>query len=195
MSYGDGPFDPVHTASTPEVADRLVTEGHVPRSAAVAYETMFAMSDTYFEARQCLAGVSGQNLMGLAPRLATTQDDRPIAEKTSAEWVRTRKSLSSEAENAAALAFIMDGALSFLPLNLDHKGFMDAGPCSTLDFALRLFVPRVEMGAWHLRERRTVAAGGGRTFSEGRIWDEKGVMVGSMTQSCILRPLAKDAKL
>lgn len=188
MSYGGGPLDPEHTAAAPEVAERLVREGHIPRRAADAHKTMFAMAESFFETRQCTDGVSGQNLMGLAKGLETTQDHRPIYERTSAEWMRARMPLADEAENSAALAFIMDGALSFLPLNLDHKDFGDAGACSTLDFALRVMRPGLDMRGWHMRERRTIAAAVGRSYSESRLWDERGRMVAVMTQSCIIRP-------
>ncbi|KAK5955806.1 hypothetical protein OHC33_003447 [Knufia fluminis] len=188
MGYGVGPMDPTHTAPTIEVAERLVRDGHISREAAEANGKMFAMAESFFETRQCTDGVSGQNLMGLAKDLTTTQDDRHITDKTSAEWLRTRTPLANEAENCAALAFIMDGALSFLPLNLDHKNFGDSGACSTLDFALRVMRPGVRMDGWHFRERRTVAAAAGRSYSESRLWDEGGGMVAVMTQSCIIRP-------
>ena len=88
----------------------------------------------------------------------------------------------------AALAFLMDGALSFLPLNLDKKNFVDAGACSTLEFALRIMVPGIRADEWHLRERRTMAAAVGRSYAEGRLFDEQGNVVAVETQSCIIRP-------
>src|SRR4051812_11733617 len=96
--------------------------------------------------------------MGAAKHVKTTQDHLSMTEKTSAEWLRTRTPLKDEHENIAALTFIMDGALSFLPLNHDHKNFDDAGPCSTLDFALRVMRPGIQMNRWHLRERKAIAA-------------------------------------
>jgi len=150
--------------------------------------TNLSQAESYYETRMCTAGVGGQNLMGLAKDLKTTQEDRAITDRTSAEWVRMRTHLASEAENCAALAFLMDGALSFLPLNHDHMDFADAGACSTLDFALRVMRPGVEMGEWHLRERKTIAAAVGRSYGESRLWNEQGEMVCVMTQSCIIRP-------
>lgn len=142
----------------------------------------------------CTAGVSGQNLMGLAKDLKTTQEDRAITDRTSAEWVRMRMKLATEAENCGALAFLMDGALSFLPLNLDHKDFADVSACSTLDFALRVMRPGIDMREWHLRERKTIAAAVGRSYAESRLWNEQGDMICVMTQSCIVRP-APDRKV
>lgn len=87
----------------------------------------------------------------------------------------------------------MDGGLSTLPLTFDHMFLEDAGACSTLDFALRIFSNDVRFDQWHLREMRTHTGGNGRTYSEGTLWDEKGNMVCSMTQQNILR--VKPARL
>ena len=73
---------------------------------------------------------------------------------------------------------------------LSHNGMFldDAGACSTLDFSLRVMVERLDLGKWHLRELRTNAGGGARTFSECDVWDEAGRLVASMSQQCVLRP-------
>ncbi|KAJ8606466.1 hypothetical protein MRB53_040925 [Persea americana] len=118
--YGTGPTDPETTASYPELADRLVKLGHLDKKLAAANKKMFAMAEAFFQTRHCLDGVAGQNLMGYAKQVKTTQAHLPITERTSAEWLKTREPLRDEAENAAALAFIMDGGLSFLPLNLNN---------------------------------------------------------------------------
>ncbi|KAJ9662932.1 hypothetical protein H2198_001160 [Neophaeococcomyces mojaviensis] len=188
------PFDPATTASSEEVLDRLVATGHISEAKAAAYRKMFGLGSDFFELRQCTLGVSGQNLNGLAKQLVTTQDHLPMTEKSSAEWQRAKDPLATEAQNMAALAFLMDGALSFLPLVNDHKMFEDAGACSTLDFALRVMRPAVDMHGWHLRERKTVAAAAGRTFGESRLWDQQGNLVAVETQACILRPLAAKVK-
>lgn len=187
--HAQGPMDPAHTATNEEIARDLLARGEITPAQADANRIMFAMSEAYYETRPCLAGVSGQNLMGLAKHIRTTQDHLPMPDKTSAEWIRTRAALPSESAQMAALAFIMDAALSFLPLNHDHKNFADAGACSTLDFALRVMTHDVDLRRWHVRERRTVQAGIGRTYGESRIWDQKGRLVGVETQTCILRPL------
>lgn len=183
------------TASNDEVREKLVKDGHVAKEVAAAGKKMFAMMDSFFETRQCLAGISGQNLLGLAKHITTLQHDRPLPDRTSAEWYRLRVPLGSEAESAAALAFLMDAALSFLPLNLDKKNFEDAGVCSTLDFALRIMVPGFELHKWHLRERRTIAAAVGRSYSEGRFWDESGRLVCVANQTSIIRPVPHRARM
>lgn len=194
ISYGEGPTDSKHTADMFEVAETLVRKGDLSRPVAEKHQKIFAMTDALFETRQCVDGVSGQNLMGVAKQVKTTQDHLNMTEKTSAEWLKTRALLKDEHENMAALAFIMDGALSFLPLNNDHKNLEDAGPCTTLDFALRVMRPGIKMDRWHLRERKAIAAAVGRTYAESRLWDEEGNLVAIESQSCILRPPGKAKK-
>lgn len=191
--YAKGPTDPEATANYMELADRLVKQGYLPREAVEAQKTMFAMAEAFFETRQCLDGVSGQNLMGYAKHVKTNQAHLPVTDRTSAEYIRTRQRLDDEAENAAALTFLMDGGLSFLPLNLNNMNFGDAGACSTLDFALRIMTPNLAMHKWHMRERRTVGAAVGRSYSEARLWDEDGNLVAIESQNCIIRPRPKSA--
>lgn len=187
----NGPTHPTQTRSPVEILQRLQDNGDITRAHADGFRAMFRMSEHYIDTRACVAGVAAHNLHGLAARVSTPQDDLPVPAKTSYEWVRTRSpAMSDQALQVTALSFIMDQALSFLPLNHTHRGFPDAGACSTLEFALRVFTPDVRIDQWHLRERRTVVANAARTFSEGRLWDEKGRMVCSMTQACILRPPA-----
>ena len=111
-----GPMDAQRTATNGEVIERLVRAGAVTQVEAEAHKRQFAMAEAFFETRQCLAGVSAQNLMGVAKHVRTTQAHLPVYERTSAEWLRCKTSFGTAAENAAALAFIMDGALSFLPI-------------------------------------------------------------------------------
>ncbi|KAH8648561.1 thioesterase-like superfamily-domain-containing protein [Xylariales sp. PMI_506] len=187
---------PVHSYSGPEASRAMeklnadaVAEGKLSAEAAAANVESFATQVEFFDARLTPEGVAGQTSGGIVFNAATTQDHLPITAKGTGDWVRTRVPLGpSHGERAAALAFLMDGALSFTPLQHNHMWFGDAGACSTLDFALRVFVPDVDISQWHLRERTTSAAGYGRTYSEARLWDEQGTLVSSMTQQCILRP-------
>jgi acyl-CoA thioesterase len=95
----------------------------------------------------------------------------------------------------ASLGFLMDGMLSFLPLIHNHLSFDDVAACSTLDFALRVFSPRIDMNHWHLREVISHHAGHGRSYSESRLWDEQGSLVASMTQQAIIRVPVESAKI
>ncbi|EXJ77307.1 hypothetical protein A1O3_10465 [Capronia epimyces CBS 606.96] len=151
-------------------------------------KALFSLGAMFFESRLCPDGVSAQNLLGVAIKVVTTQDHLPITSKSSADWCRTRKPLSSQAEQLAGLAFLIDGALSFVPLMHDHKFLDDAAACSSLDFALRIFADDFDLNTWHLKEYTTTIANGGLTYSEGGLWDAHGAMVASMTQHNILRP-------
>jgi acyl-CoA thioesterase len=83
---------------------------------------------------------------------------------------------------------MMDGFLSFLPLAHNRMFLDDAAACSSLDFALRLFVVDLKVDDWNLREMKTVCGGNGRTYTEGRLWDQQGKLIASMTQQAVLRP-------
>lgn len=158
-----------------------------PHSAAAAARSKF---EACLEMRYCPEGMAGQNFMGMVASHPTDQDDLPVTERVSAEWVRTRAALTSAGEKAAAHAFLMDG-LPFTVVAHNKLWLADIAASLTLDFALRVFVPEVDLTGWHLRERKTIAAGLGRAYSEARLWDEQGNLVACMTQQSILRPKAK----
>ncbi|CAM1501478.1 Fc.00g034620.m01.CDS01 [Cosmosporella sp. VM-42] len=174
--------------------ESLKDRGDVTGAQVQAFKQSFGVSADFFETRYCVNGVSSQNLAGSAKDVPTTQDNRPITAKTSVEWQRTKQALDSAGGNLAALAFLMDGALSFLPLTHNHLWFEDTAACSSLDFAFRVFTTDVKLDSWHLREKVTSRGGGGRTYSEGRLWDEQGNLVASMSQQSILRMKKDSAK-
>lgn len=187
-----GPYSgPEQCVGLREAREAAVAQGRITAAAAEQFRIGFEMMEMFFDNRGCPEGISAQNLSGYLKTAQTTQDDRPITKKTSADWVRMRRPLPTRSERAAAVAFLIDGAVSFTPLGHNHMWFEDSAACSTLDFALRLFALDIDLHAWHLRERATTAAAHGRTYSESRLWDEHGAMVASMTQQCILRPPAK----
>jgi acyl-CoA thioesterase len=102
--------------------------------------------------------------------------------------------LPNEMENVACLAFLMDGAIAFAPLSFSGMFLDDSAATSSLEFSLRLFRRGSELdlgGKWWLREIGTVVGAEGRTYSEGRLFDEGGVCVASMTQQSICRPKGK----
>jgi acyl-CoA thioesterase len=86
------------------------------------------------------------------------------------------------------LAFALDGAISFIPLILSQHFLTDVAACSSPDFALRFHTDVPDATRWHLREMRTVVGDYGRTYNEARIWNETGMLVGTMNQQGILRP-------
>ncbi|KAK7966961.1 uncharacterized protein PG986_001238 [Apiospora aurea] len=166
----------------------LTTVLSAAEEAAVARSRdVFGLNERFLETRPCRGGVAAQNLNGILKARPTTQDALPLADRTSAEWVRNKTPLESPADHAAALAFCLDGGLSFVPLTHDHGWLTDVAACSSLDFALRAMAPRPDFNRWHLRERRTIAGGAGRTYSEGRMWREEGNLVSVMSQQSIMR--------
>jgi len=179
------PFDDLPSGR--ESYQNLVDQGIVKQEVYDLQRRMFAMMDKYFDAKYPPEGMMFQLMNGMIKR-PTTQDHMPITEKTSADYFRAKHKLETWQDQAAGLGFIMDGALSFVPLTHSTMSLADAGACSSLDFALRLFVNDVDINEWHFREYRTVTGGNGRTYSESRLWDAKGRMVANMTQQSILRP-------
>ncbi|KAF7560226.1 hypothetical protein G7046_g3936 [Stylonectria norvegica] len=168
--------------------EALEARGSVAKSESKQFSAAFGILDEYFETRVCTNGVSSQNLSGAAKNTVTTQDHRHITAKETADWQKTKAALISRSENFAVLAFVMDGGLSFLPLSHGHLWFDDVAACSTLDFSLRIFTADVKMDEWKLKEKTTSRGGAGRTYTEGRLWDERGHLVASMTQQSIMRP-------
>lgn len=188
------PKDQLKTAERSDLVRGALKKGQITQTAADIQLKDWNTIDELFEIRHCLDGVTGQNVYGLAPNVVTTQDHLPIYDKRSGEWFRAREPLDSEAEHIAALAFAMDGGISFVPLQHDHRDLRDVGSWSTLDFALRVFLPEVKIDSWLQRERRTIAAHGAKTYSELRVWNESGSMVVVMTQVSITRPSKRVSK-
>ncbi|POS74124.1 hypothetical protein DHEL01_v207489 [Diaporthe helianthi] len=196
LSYSAPPSIPFtgpgESSTARALAERAVSKGLMAQELFDQYAFTFSMIDQYFDTRTCAQGLDGQNVMGMLGSQPTDQDHLPLTERISGDWAKTKEALTSAGEKNAALSFLMDGGLSFLPLWHEKLWFDDAGACSTLDFALRLLAPDVDLSNWHLRERKTIAGGFGRSYSESRLWDEEGNLVACMTQQCILRPKPQD---
>lgn len=187
--YGKDANDRNSSLPTSTILEQAEKSGLITAAAVAGFKTMHNMLDNYFETNHCLAGVSGQNALGLAKEAVTSLDHLPVQDKVSAEWTRSREQLVTHEEKTAALGFTMDAGLSFLPLTFEHMYLDDASACSTLEFSLRIIVSDVDISQWCLRERKTIAAAAGRTYSESRLWQDGG-LVAIMTQTSILRPLA-----
>ncbi|KAI0171543.1 thioesterase-like superfamily-domain-containing protein [Pestalotiopsis sp. NC0098] len=185
---------PEKSRSFEKLALEAVSRGQLDAKVAAQVIKSFSLGDAFFDTRLCPEGVSGQNVMGANKQQQTTQDHLDITDKTSGDWSRTRAPLETRDERVAAVAFLLDGGLSFLPLGHSNMWLDDSAACSSLDFALRLFASDIDLSSWHLRERRTTAGGLGRTYTEGRLWDENGKLVASMTQQSIMRPPREKTK-
>ncbi|KAE8374390.1 thioesterase-like superfamily-domain-containing protein [Aspergillus bertholletiae] len=159
------------------------------------FTKLFGLSRNLYEGRPCPEGITSQNLMGLLKSVKSNQDDLPVTKKSSADWLRVKHPLPTEGEQMAGLGFMMDGLLSFLPLVHNHLFFDDVDACSSLDFALRIYSPCIKLDDWHLREVTSSRAGHGRTYSESKLWDEKGNLVACMSQQSILRVPSNKAKI
>lgn len=185
----DRKYSPVEKCQTAvENIDDLVKRRIVPEMHAEVYKAQFDLMGRFCEVRPTPEGVAAHNLNGLAKTAKTPQDGSSLTSKTSADWFRC---LHSIRDNYAGLGFVLDGALSFIPLTHNNMFLDDASACSSLDFSLRFFTTDIDMSRWHMREMKTIAAGNGRTYSESRLWDQQGNMVANMTQQSILRPDTK----
>ncbi|RVX73468.1 hypothetical protein B0A52_03110 [Exophiala mesophila] len=184
-----GPYKPPsQTPTADEHLNRFVAEGKMSKKQAELLTSTFGLMASYFDQRLVPEGHSSQKMLGFAKHEPTTQDHLHLTDKLSVEWMQAKAKMTTQAENVSALAFNMDGGLSFLPLIHDDKFLDDAGDCSSLDFALRIFSPKVDLNEWHLKERKTIAGGHGRTYSEARLFDQNGKLVAIESQQGIMRP-------
>jgi acyl-CoA thioesterase len=191
MNYSavpSGPFKHWSQEKTPgEWRNTFVNEGKINQQTADAHRLHTSVHEALFEQRNCSSGFSGQTLAGIAKQQPTDQDHLSLADRSSRQWVKSSTKLIPS-EQIGGIALFMDGAISFVPLMHDHKFLDDAGACSSLDFAMRVFDHDVDFNEWHLHEMKTIAGAGGRTFSEARLWDERGKLIANMSQQSIMRP-------
>lgn len=197
MAYAPAPrmqyLPPSSLRPYSEVLDSAVRDGNVSAALVQEYRRVFPLLEKFFDFRGCPEGVGTQNLLGLDKAVETTQEDLPIREKTSAYWIKSRTPLSKD-ESMAALGFVLDAALAFLPLTFSHSFLDDFGAVSTLDFALH-FHEAADMNKWILVEQTTELAAGGKTWSGSHVWNEDGRCLATMRQTSILRAKATKLKL
>ncbi|GAB7337678.1 hypothetical protein MBLNU457_g2968t1 [Dothideomycetes sp. NU457] len=199
MTYSATPkLEYTSVQDSPHIDDcrrKLVAEGTIDQALSDTHAKLFSALTDVFDVKYPPESVCGQNLQGMAKGVKTTQHHLPIAARTAADWVKCKSKIPTAAQQAYCLAFMMDASISFLPLTLDSLPLNAAGACSTLDFALRLLTPDLDLNQWHLREWKTFAGRAARTYSEAGLWDDHGNMVASMTQTSILRPPPTKAKI
>jgi acyl-CoA thioesterase II len=195
LCYSPSPLNSYPTWSdcpTPPTAfANLVADGKITQQLLDNYSTGFNLLTQLYEQRLCPTGIFAQNLYGIAKALPHTQDDIPPSSRTTADWIRCKERLSTPLDHIAALTFLTDTAIAFLPLSFNHLWIGDISAVSSLEFSLRFFVRDVDVNAWLLRELRTKVAGEGRSFGEAWVWDEAGRAVACMSQQSILRPMRK----
>ncbi|KIS66681.1 uncharacterized protein UMAG_04744 [Mycosarcoma maydis] len=207
---------PEQLPSMRDIVLRKVQEHKVDRDAADFLEhSVFALNVKTLTNVFPPQGLHAQNAMGLDPLAESEQHSAALTDRFTVDWAKSLQDLSSPppppsisdlqptnyedvgaplpvtpvSANAALVAFLMDGALSFIPLTFSRMSLTDASAVSSLDCALRYFsVPN--MNDFHLREMQTIQGNECRTYSESFLWDRNQNMVASMTQACILRPHA-----
>ncbi|GJC81128.1 hypothetical protein ColLi_03966 [Colletotrichum liriopes] len=179
---------PEQCLTTEEGAKDLVRRGIATEKMAKLYMASFGFNSRFFETRGVPETVGPNNLLGIVKTAKTPQHDLDLTSKTTADWFRCRHPLVRLQDRFAGLGFLLDGGLSFIPLTHSNKFLDDAGPCSSLDFALRFFTGDIDMDKWYIRETKTIAGNDGRTYTEARFWDQAGNMVATMNQQSIMRP-------
>ena len=148
----------------------------------------FGLIRRYIDGRIPKESVNAYHFSADTKTLSTPQEHLSLTSKTSASWMKAKHELKNASESALVLSWVQDAALSFVPLVHNHLWLDDVATCSTLDFALRIFVNDLDMNDLNLRESRCITGGAGRSYSEAQMWDRRGRMVSSMTQQSILRP-------
>lgn len=207
---------PEQLPSMRDIVLRKVQEGKVNRAAADYLENVvFALGTKTITNVFPPQGLHAQNVMGLDPLAESEQHSAALPDRFSVDWTKSRQdlcspppppsvsslqptnytdvgaplSVSSASANAAFVAFLMDGALSFIPLTFSRMSLADASAVSSLDCALRYHAV-ADMNDFHLREMQTVQGNECRTYAEAFLWDRNQNLVASMTQACVLRPHA-----
>lgn len=187
-------YSPVEESWTPANRKKTMVEEKILTQADVDnHDKLFGLMSELIDMRFPPQSIHGQTLQGFAKGHKTTQEHLPLTDRSSADWLRVREKVSTHSENVTSLAFLLDASISFTPLVLQSMPLTESGACSTLEFSLRFLTPEIDINDFHMREWKTYAGDAARTFSEARLWDNKGRMVASMSQTCILRPPKKTA--
>lgn len=198
LAWSATPARPYAAVAHQPAAGAFSVLGGVAAERTAVATGLFALGDRHFETRYCREGVGAQNLHGFLKGQPTTQDALPAPARSTAEYLRARSPvLSTEADQAASLAFLLDGGVAGCALTHADGGLAvdDVTALASLDFALRVTTPDVDLRRWHLRERTVPAAGHGRTYAEARLWSEDGTLVAVMSQQGILRLKGPPPKL
>jgi acyl-CoA thioesterase II len=169
-------------------ATRLRDKGVVSDKFVKGGAKGFALGMKYFDTRQLPDSPMGRRLFGVIKNVDTEQDKLPLTDKVSADWVRMPHTLKGENEHVPAIACLLDGAMSFIPLTHSHRFLDDVGVSGSLDFALRFFTNDINVNDWKLRELRAIVGAEARTYNEARLYSEDGKLVAIMNQQGIMRP-------
>jgi acyl-CoA thioesterase II len=150
------------------------------------FEKIFGSMFRYFDTRTPPQSYYATNMFGLLKALPTSQDHLMHTQKRAAIYYRCKEKLTLRHQHYAAIAYILDSALAFMPATFAHLFMDDFKVLSTLSVSLHFHTERFDVNEWFLHECGTEQAGCGRTFSTGRIF-QGGQLVATMVQSSIAR--------
>lgn len=110
--------EPFYRSPNASIPHKDYLEKNFPEKTVQAYEKMFPLFARFFSSRPVERTVATQTMMGLEAHRDTSQDAEPIQRRTNSLWWKGRDDMdfSKRGVNEASLAFLMDGALAFLPL-------------------------------------------------------------------------------
>lgn len=191
-----------------EDVERRVRDGDVKSRTKETFFTAFKSWKRYLEIKFVPGSAYDARVFGFEPQHKLPQDELPITERRSTNWVRSRIDLSSKgpevegtisasprSANTALMVWILDGALSSIALTFERRRLDDIAAAASLDFAIRFTHDRPNMNRWNLHEIATIAGGWGRTFSQGNVYNESGSLVATMSQQNIMRPLPASSRI
>lgn len=194
-----------------EAADEKEKSGDRKAKEVQALKKTFGLLNKVSDCRNHKGDILDETLTGIVARSDTAQQKAipDLTRRRNRDYFRSKETLKPAevvhedgkgalpmmlpALQASFAGFMLDGALSFYPLTQSGLSLIDAGACSTLDFALRFHDDDYDLQEYHLREMRTYCADRDRTFNEALLWNKDGKLIASMSQQCVLR--AKPAKL
>ncbi|BFZ58673.1 hypothetical protein PYCC9005_005737 [Savitreella phatthalungensis] len=187
-----------------EAFRRRAEAGEFPMKVYEMWYVGFALARRMFEMRYCPEGASTANVLGMVKGVRHGGWGDHYTAQTCAFWVRSKTPTAttgvprhnlqdSRGETSAALAFLLDAALAFMPATIGSTFLDDYGAISSLDASLRFHEPddraavhpdspyaglpaekrvkkALDLQRWLLIEHRTEVAGDGRTFSTARLF-------------------------
>jgi acyl-CoA thioesterase II len=171
-----------------EHATRLRDEGYVSDKFVKGGPKGFGLGKKFFDSRHLPQSPMGRRLYGVIKKADTEEDKLPLTDMVSSDWVRIAHPLKGENEHVAAIACILDGAMSFIPLTHTHRFLDDVGASGSLDFALRFFTNDININEWKLRELKAIVGAEARTYNEAKLYSEDGKLIAIMNQQGIMRP-------
>lgn len=196
-----------------EYTQQRLADGYVDEFIVDLQHKILGLWSEIFDTRSVPSCMMQQNSIGMMD-VPTTQDQLPLVQRRTFDWMRAREKLptansiecahgtgeqkgmlpiSSIIAHVATIAFALDGALSFAPLSLAKQSFLSASAASTLEFATRFHTDVLDINQYLLREIQPIHAGWQRTFSEARLFDTTGRLVASCSQQGVMRPADENA--